>query len=94
MRKPAYAICEQQRRKSACASAQTDQHICCSLPRSYNIYRFYIGNFMPLARVCGCAGQFVSYLVENPEDRFSRDEAQMVVNVALYLFSISMYRQN
>ena len=28
-----YAICEQQRRRSACASAQSDQHLCCLLPR-------------------------------------------------------------
>ena len=28
-----YAICEQQRCRSACASAQSDQHLCCSLPR-------------------------------------------------------------
>ena len=28
MRKPVYAICEQQRRRSACASAQSDQHLC------------------------------------------------------------------
>ena len=33
MRKPVYAICEQQRRRSACASAQSDQRLCCSLPR-------------------------------------------------------------
>ena len=33
MRKPFYAICEQQRCRSACASSQSDQHICCSLPR-------------------------------------------------------------
>ena len=33
MRKPVYAICEQQRRRSACASPQSDQHPCCSLPR-------------------------------------------------------------
>ena len=26
-----YAICEQQRCRSACASAQSDQHHCCSL---------------------------------------------------------------
>ena len=32
MRKPVYAICEQQRRRSACASAQSDQHLCCLLP--------------------------------------------------------------
>ena len=28
-----YAICEQQRRRSACTSAQSDQHLCCSLLR-------------------------------------------------------------
>ena len=32
MRKPVYAICEQQRRRSACASAHSDQRVCYSLP--------------------------------------------------------------
>ena len=31
MRKPVYAICEQQRRRSACAFAQSDQCLCCLL---------------------------------------------------------------
>ena len=57
--------------QSACASAQSDQRLCCSLPRSYNISSFYIQNFQTLAGFCGCAGRFVSYLVENPEDSFS-----------------------
>ena len=30
MRKPVYAILEQQRRSSACASAQSDQRLCCA----------------------------------------------------------------
>ena len=72
-----YAICEQQRRRSACASAQSGQHLCCSLPRQYDIARLYIGNFMTLASFFSCADRFESYLVENPEDRFSRDEAHM-----------------
>ena len=33
MRKPVFVICEQQRRRSACASAQSDQHLCGSLLR-------------------------------------------------------------
>ena len=33
MRKPVYAKCEQQRRRSACASVQSDQHLCCLLLR-------------------------------------------------------------
>ena len=32
MRKPVYAICEQQRHRSACTSAQSDQQLCCLLP--------------------------------------------------------------
>ena len=33
MRKPVFAICEQQRRRSACASSQSDQRLCYSLLR-------------------------------------------------------------
>ena len=32
MRKHVYAICEQQRRKTACAFAPSDQRLCFSLP--------------------------------------------------------------
>ena len=78
MRKPVYAICEQKRHRSVCASEQPDQHLCCSLPRQHNISSFYISNFKPLASFCGCAGRFASYLVENPEDRDSRDEAHFI----------------
>ena len=38
-----------------------------------------MGNFKPLASFCGCPGQFEDYLVDNPEDRFSRDEAQLFI---------------
>ena len=50
MRKPVYAICEQQRRRSACCSP---------------------------ASLIRWIGRFESYLVANPEDRFSRDEAYL-----------------
>ena len=33
MRTPVYDICEQQRHRSACAFAQSIQHLCCSIPR-------------------------------------------------------------
>ena len=77
MRKHVYTICEQERRRSACAAPQSDQRLCGSLPRQYYSSNFYIGNFKSLASFCGCAGRFESYLVENHEDRFSRDEAQL-----------------
>ena len=77
MRKPVYAICEQQRRRSACASTQSDQRLCCSLPGYCNTYTCYRRNSKPLASLCSRAGRFESYQVENPEDRFSRDKAQI-----------------
>ena len=58
-----YAIWKQQRRRSACASTQSDQRLCYSLPRQYNT-----SNFKPLSSFCGCAGRFESTLVANPED--------------------------
>ena len=87
MRKPVYAICYQQRRRSASASAQSDQHLCCSLLRQHNTSSFYIQNFKPPAGLYGCAGRFESYLVVNSEDRFSCDEAQLKMAYHFY-FSI------
>ena len=75
LRKPVSAIWEQQRSRSACASMQSDQRLCCSLLRQYNIHTCYIQNFKTLASFCSWAGWFVSYPVRNPKDRFSHDEA-------------------
>ena len=50
------------------------------LPRQCNISSFYIGNFMTPASFFSRADQFESYLFENPEDRFSRDEAHIISN--------------
>ena len=83
MRKPVYAINEQQRRRSVCAFARSDQHLCCSLPRWSNVSSFYTRNFKPLASYCDCAARFESHLVSNPEYRFSRDEAH-IVRVQVY----------
>ena len=57
--------------------SQSDQHLCCSLPRKYDISSIYIGNFITLASFFSWADRFESYLVENPEDRLSRDEVHM-----------------
>ena len=75
--KTCYAICKQQKRRSACASPQSDQGLCYSLLRQYNTSSFYIQNFKPLASLCSWAGRFESTVVANPEDRFSRDEAHI-----------------
>ena len=83
MRKTLYAICKHQRCRSACASAQSDQRIFCSLPRWYNTSSCYIRNFKTLAGLSLRAGRFVSYLVGNSEDRFSRDVACFILDVVL-----------
>ena len=83
MRKPAFAICAQQRRRSACASAQSDQRLCYSLLRQDNTSSFYIQNFNSLASLYCCAGRLEAYLVGNPKDRFFRDEAQIEPDIFL-----------
>ena len=75
MRKPVFAICAQQRRRSACASAQSDKRLCYLLSKQYNTSSFYIRNFKSLPSFCGL---FEPTLVANPEDRFSRGEAQLL----------------
>ena len=70
MRKPVYAICEQQRRRSACTSAQSDQGFCYSLLTYHNTSSFYMQHCNTLGSLCRKADWFVSYLVGNPEDRF------------------------
>ena len=78
MKKPVFAICEQQRRRSACASAITTS-------------TQYSRIFKTLASFCGSAGWFESYLVANPEDRFSRDVALMGM---LKLQTLPTHRRN
>ena len=53
------------------------------LPRQYSTSSFYIQNLKPLASFCSWAVWFQSYLVENPEDRFSRDKAYVYPKVHL-----------
>ena len=62
------------------ASAQSDQHLCCSRPRQYDISSFYIGNFMTLAGFFSWADGFESYLVKNPENRFSCNLARIYLS--------------
>ena len=48
-------------------------------------------NFMTLASFCGCTGRFESCLVENPEYRFSRDQAHvMAFLVFVFLFPFGL----
>ena len=88
MGKPVYTICKQQRRRSACASVQSDQRLCFSLPGYYNTSAYY--SFKILAGLCSRAGRFVSYQVGNPKDRFSLDEAQLSSSTHPICFSTAV----
>ena len=86
MTKPAFAECEQQRRRSACASAKSDKRLSCSLPGWHITSTCYSQNCKTLASFSSSEGRFGSYMVENPEDRFSCDEAHFIkVNVFLQM---------
>ena len=75
----------------ACTSTQSDQRLCYSLLRLYNICSFYMQNFKPLASLCSWAGRFESYLVAHPEDRFSRDVAHLLCTSSRLCTSTLMF---
>ena len=78
MRKPAFCICEKQRRRSARGNHEADQHFCFRYTHSTIPLLRKIRNFKPLTIFCGCTAWFVSDQVGNPEDRFSHDEAHII----------------
>ena len=94
IRKPVNGICEQQRCRSACASAQSDQRLCCSLPWWYNRSSFYIRNFKPLLSSWSWAGRFESSLLATPKTcflvtRFISEWEQENSNTAMQKFRSS-----
>ena len=76
MRKPVYAICEKQRCRSACALRCL---IIAFVVRSLHsiVPELAKSKISRLASLCSYADRFMSYLVQTPEDRFSRDVAHM-----------------
>ena len=73
-----YVICEQQRRRSACTSVQSDQHLNRSLSGLCNtlLYPEFQDSRDSL---CRWAGRFETNLIANHGDRFSRDVAHFVL---------------
>ena len=73
-------VCEQQRRRPACASAQTDQRLYYSLTGKYHIVTCFERNFPILDSLCsrGLRDCFESRFFGNPEDRLSRLEAHIM----------------
>ena len=76
-----YAICEQQRCRSACAFAQSDQHLVVRcLDSMICILAISKVSRLQLASVAEHAGWNLAWW-KIPEDTFSRDVAQMVINL-------------
>ena len=70
MRKPAFCICKNKKRRSA--SRISAFFFCCTdstIP---------LHNKSKISILCGCTAWFVSDLVGNPKDQFSHNKAQMV----------------
>ena len=81
MRKPVYAIYEQQRRRSACGSAQSDQRLCFRwLDSIISLLSISKISSLYLASVAAQAGWSLPWS-QTPEDRFSRDDAHEYYNV-------------
>ena len=71
-------VCEKQRRRPACATAQSDQHLCYLLSGGHNSQACSMRNSTFLARLCSLGDCFESGFVGNPENSFCRDETHML----------------
>ena len=72
MRKPDFCLCENKGADQLRGNREADQRLC---------FR-YTDSIFPiklLARFCDCTGRFMSDLVGNPEDRFSRVAAHLIL---------------
>ena len=72
--------CEQQRFRPACASAQSDQHLCYSLIGKYHVKTGYKRNFTILSSLCSSAEETGLSLVfpETPTTGFVTSTPNMV----------------
>ena len=89
IRKPAFCICKNKDADQLGGNREVDQRLCfCIYAKSTYFLNL---NFKSLAIFCGCTARFVSDLVENPEDRFSHNAAQLCVQGggAIFCFMVS-----
>ena len=78
MRKMAFCICENKDTDQLRSSCAADQRLCFRHMDTTIPLLSKSENSKPLAIFCGCTAWFVWWdLVGNPEDRFSRDGAQI-----------------
>ena len=82
MRKPAFCICENKGADQLHDNCTADLNAFIFATQEYNPSTSEIQNFKPLVIFFGCEARFVSDLIRNPEDRFSHDAAQIVMNLS------------
>ena len=70
-------VCEQQRAQTSLRICAVWLAPCYSLIIKYHIKTCHERDFIFLASLCSWAGWFESHFFENPEDRFSCNEAHM-----------------
>ena len=79
LRKPAFCICENKDADQLRGNREADQRLCfCYTDTTYPLLS-KSENFKLLAIFCGCTARFVWDLVGNLKDRFSHNEAQMML---------------
>ena len=76
MRRPYFCIYENKDADQLRGNREANQRLCFRYIDN-NPSTSYIRNFKPLAIFCGSTARFVSDLVDNPEGRFSHNEAQI-----------------
>ena len=88
MRKPAFCICENKDADQLCSNRkadqlrsnrEADQRLCFRYTDSTIPQLPKLRHFKTLAIFCRCTAWFVWDLVETPEDRFSHNEAHLLV---------------
>ena len=79
VRKPAFCICVKNDADQLHVNREADQRLCFCYINSTIPLLSKSEIFKPLAIFCGCAARFESDQVGNPEDRFSHNEAHIIL---------------
>ena len=78
VRKPAFCVCENKDADQLHGNREADQPLCFRyIESTFPLLPKY--EIQPLAILCGCTAWFMWDLVGNPEDRFSHNEAHMIL---------------
>ena len=86
MRKPDFCLCENKGADQLRSNCEADQRLCFRYSDSTILLLLIAKTFKPLACFCHCTGRFVSDLVGNPEDRFSRVAAHLTKMLSIYRY--------